>query len=114
MDAPSDYNGPRDSAGIVSYIEKASGPPSVELKSLEDVRYPPCLPHPSCMPPPCVLLRCWTATRSQHPDACHHACISPKEQPCASNLSAAWAWCWQSVHAWSEGTAPQAAERGLI
>lgn len=40
MDKPSDYGGPRDAAGIVSYIEKASGPASVELKTAEEVRSP--------------------------------------------------------------------------
>jgi protein disulfide-isomerase A1 len=36
-EAPADYKGPRDAAGIVSYLEKVSGPPSTELKSVADV-----------------------------------------------------------------------------
>ena len=36
-DAPGDYKGPRDSAGIVAHLEKVSGPPSTELKSVDDV-----------------------------------------------------------------------------
>ena len=38
VDAPSDYNGPREQAGIVSYLEKVSGPASAELKSAKEVR----------------------------------------------------------------------------
>ena len=38
VDAPSDYNGPREAAGIVSYLEKVSGPASAELKTAEEVR----------------------------------------------------------------------------
>lgn len=38
MDAPSDYNGPREQAGIVSYLEKVSGPASAELKTAKEVR----------------------------------------------------------------------------
>ncbi len=37
MDKPSDYAGPRDAAGIVSYVEKAAGPPSKELRTTEEV-----------------------------------------------------------------------------
>ncbi len=37
LDKPSDYAGPRDAAGIVSYLEKVSGPPSKELKTKEEV-----------------------------------------------------------------------------
>ena len=36
-EAPAEYAGPRDAAGIVSYIEKASGPPSKELKTAAEV-----------------------------------------------------------------------------
>ena len=38
VDAPSDYNGPREQAGIVSYLEKISGPASAELKTAKEVR----------------------------------------------------------------------------
>ena len=38
VDAPSDYNGPREQAGIVSYLEKVSGPASAELKTAKEVR----------------------------------------------------------------------------
>ncbi|KAK9835347.1 hypothetical protein WJX81_004050 [Elliptochloris bilobata] len=37
VDAPSDYNGPREAAGIVSYLEKVSGPASAELKTAKEV-----------------------------------------------------------------------------
>lgn len=37
LDKPADYGGPRDAAGIVSYLEKVSGPPSKELKTKEEV-----------------------------------------------------------------------------
>lgn len=30
-DAPQDYNGPRESAGIIEYLKKQSGPASVEV-----------------------------------------------------------------------------------
>lgn len=45
VDAPSDYNGPREQAGIVSYLEKVSGPASAELKTAQEVRAssPPAL-----------------------------------------------------------------------
>ena len=69
LDTPTEYNGPRDSAGIVSYLEKASGPPSAELKSLEDVR-PPFLPHPFVCPC-CTLLRCWMETPGWKPQNYH-------------------------------------------
>lgn len=49
LEAPSDYAGPRDAAGIVTYMEKASAPPSKELKSAEEVRC--CRPR-LCMPAP--------------------------------------------------------------
>lgn len=35
--APTDYNGPREADGIVSYLQKQSGPASVELTSKADV-----------------------------------------------------------------------------
>ena len=31
-----DYKGPRDAEGIVEYLKKQSGPPSTEIKSVED------------------------------------------------------------------------------
>lgn len=31
-----DYNGPRETEGIVEYLEKQSGPASVEIKTAED------------------------------------------------------------------------------
>ncbi|CAL8464780.1 g4315 [Coccomyxa elongata] len=37
LDKPGDYGGPRDASGIVSYLEKVSGPPSKELKTKEEV-----------------------------------------------------------------------------
>lgn len=36
-DAPGEYKGPRDGAGIVSFLEKVNGPPSSELKTAEEV-----------------------------------------------------------------------------
>lgn len=47
LDKPSDYQGPREAAGIVSYVEKASGPASKELKSAEEVRAAVVLPEVS-------------------------------------------------------------------
>ena len=38
IDSPAEYGGPRDAAGIVTYIGKASGPPSKELKTAAEVR----------------------------------------------------------------------------
>ncbi len=38
LDKPGDYGGPRDASGIVSYLEKVSGPPSKELKTKEEVQ----------------------------------------------------------------------------
>lgn len=32
-----DYNGPRQADGIVDYLKKQVGPPSAEIKSVEDV-----------------------------------------------------------------------------
>lgn len=32
-----DYKGPRDADGIVAYLKKQTGPPSTEIKSVEDV-----------------------------------------------------------------------------
>ncbi len=43
VDTPSDYNGPREHAGIVSYLEKISGPASTELKTASEVRFCSCL-----------------------------------------------------------------------
>ena len=43
MDTPGDYNGPREHAGIVSYLEKISGPASTELKTASEVRCCSCL-----------------------------------------------------------------------
>ncbi len=37
VDAPADYNGPREAVGIVSYLEKITGPASVELKTAKEV-----------------------------------------------------------------------------
>jgi protein disulfide-isomerase A1 len=37
VEKPQDYNGPRDSAGIVSYLQKQSGPASKPLTSAEEV-----------------------------------------------------------------------------
>lgn len=37
VDAPADYNGPREAVGIVSYLEKIAGPASVELKTAKEV-----------------------------------------------------------------------------
>ncbi len=37
VDAPADYNGPREAIGIVSYLEKIAGPASVELKTAKEV-----------------------------------------------------------------------------
>jgi len=36
-DAPGEYKGPRDSAGIVSYLNKVNGPPSTEVKAAADL-----------------------------------------------------------------------------
>jgi len=36
-DAPAEYGGPREAAGIVSYVQKLSGPAVTELTSAEDV-----------------------------------------------------------------------------
>ena len=38
VEAPSDYGGPRDAAGIVAYLEKATAPPSKELNTAEEAR----------------------------------------------------------------------------
>lgn len=48
LDKPGDYGGPRDGPGIVSYLEKVSGPPSKELKTKEEVRGDVCILHISC------------------------------------------------------------------
>lgn len=37
---PAEYGGPRDAPGIVSYVEKASGPPSKELTTAAEVGAP--------------------------------------------------------------------------
>lgn len=37
-EAISDYGGPRESAGIISYLKKLSGPPSIELTSADQVK----------------------------------------------------------------------------
>ena len=36
--SPSDYNGPREAAGIVSYVKKQSGPALVALKTEDEVK----------------------------------------------------------------------------
>ena len=38
IDSPAEYGGPRDAPGIVAYVEKASGPPSKEMKTAAEVR----------------------------------------------------------------------------
>ena len=38
IDSPAEYGGPRDAPGIVAYVEKASGPPSKEIKTAAEVR----------------------------------------------------------------------------
>jgi protein disulfide-isomerase A1 len=37
VDAPGEYKGPRDAAGIISYLNKVNGPPSTELKTADEV-----------------------------------------------------------------------------
>lgn len=37
LETPGEYKGPRDSAGIVSYLNKVNGPPSTEVKTAADL-----------------------------------------------------------------------------
>ena len=55
IDSPAEYGGPRDGPGIVAYVEKASGPPSKEIKTAAEVR--PGLHNSSQLATSTVLLQ---------------------------------------------------------